>query len=206
PRRVPHDRSAVRGRRLPRLLPFGLARRGVEGDNFRAFEFVAYDDDGPLGDDRRRAGPEIAGRDRRRHLELPQLLAGQVVAAHAARAEKGEDPLAVGRGRGRRRAAALLEVPLDRLGRGFPAPRLLPVGALIRDRVELATLERREDELVPGGDRRGQAARRRHFPLEVLGRAELHGRVLAVRHAPPPPAPQPPPPPPPTLTPRPLPH
>src|SRR5262249_62341380 len=135
-----------RGGRRRGLRPRGFARGGGEREYLRALESAATDDDNPGGDDGRRAGPEVAGRDRRRHLELPQLLAGQVVADHAARAEEREDALAVGRGRGRRRAAALLEVALDLLRRGLPAPRLLDVGAAVGARGALGALVSRDYE------------------------------------------------------------
>src|SRR5262249_14304152 len=38
-------------------------------------------------------------------------------------------------------------------------------------------------EFVSGDDGRREAARDRHFPLQILLRADLHGRVLAVRDA-----------------------
>ena len=101
--------------------------------------------------------PKFAGRDRRRHLVPPEFLAGQVVADQPARAEVRHDPLAVGRRRGRGRAALGLVVRLDLLGRRLGPPGLLAVGAVVGDRVELAAVEGREDELVAGDDRRREA-------------------------------------------------
>ena len=112
-----------------------------------------------------------------------QLVAVEVVAEQSAGTEVRNDSFAVG-GRSRRGGAALRLVKgLELFGRGVGPPRFAAVGAVVRDRVQLAVVESGEHEFVTDDDRRGGPARHRHLPLHVLVRANLDRRMLRVGDA-----------------------
>ena len=104
----PHDGRAVREAGLPLLLPFRVPVARVDGEDLGLLSSSRSRITRPSAMIGETPVPKSPKRVRRRHLELPEFLARQVVAEQAARAEVGDDALAIGGRGGRGRAPSAL--------------------------------------------------------------------------------------------------